>query len=66
MTRRTDRPWPPPHIARTRPNGRTATIRATIERFLRDHKRIPSDMDLAVLLATSPARIRRHRDLLGM
>lgn len=58
--------WRTAYQTPPRPNARTRTVAALIEKFLTDTKRLPTDAELAVLLAISPTRVRRHRNMLRM
>jgi hypothetical protein len=44
------------------PQGRAATIAILAERLTRETGRVPTDAELARLLATSPTHVQRHRE----
>ena len=44
------------------PQGRAATIAILTERLTQEIGRVPTDEELARLLATSPTHVRRHRE----
>jgi hypothetical protein len=45
---------------------RTATVRAVVERFVRDTGLRPSVEQVAKELAIAPERVRRHFEILGL